>query len=76
MTHAFYAANAADMTDCVCCDCLFELDPVDPETQTCAMCIAGESPGMERLPNDLELARVTYELDCGIAGVEPYTVAT
>jgi hypothetical protein len=72
MTYGFFAPNAVTMADCACCGCRFERDPCDPETVSCGMCQAGESPGMDATPSDVELQRVNYELDCGIAHVLPY----
>lgn len=72
MTYGIPCPNAVDMPTCSCCGCEFERDPADDETVSCGMCQAGESPGMDALPSDIELARVNYELDCGIARVSPY----
>lgn len=71
MTYAFYAPSAVTVADCHCCGCEFERDPCDPETVSCGMCQAGESPGMERLPTDAELRAVNYQIDCGLSGVAP-----
>jgi hypothetical protein len=65
MTYAFYAPSVVTMADCACCGCQFEADPCDPETVSCGMCRAGESPGMERLPTDDELTDIHAQLDFG-----------
>ena len=72
MTYAFQCPNVVDMPTCACCGAEFERDPADDETVSCGMCQAGESPGMDALPSDIELDRVNYELDCGIHRVLPY----